>query len=147
MKSRLKYLIITLLLFVFSCIEENKLEGGFSACNSENGYVEMYFKKDSMRIASDNNWVSLSKWRKIEFKNDTLYFETFGEWRDSSKVKVNFLGRKGVQFIYDYSKVLDTQNFSRIKSNIKFNDPILFWNRFKKQKDSCLDNFTEDNSI
>ncbi|MBT8245751.1 MAG: hypothetical protein HKP48_00935 [Winogradskyella sp.] len=58
MKNKLNYSIIALLsLFVLNCENENKLEGGFSSYNPEYGYVEMYFKKDSMRLASDNNWV------------------------------------------------------------------------------------------
>ena len=147
MKNKAKNLIIVLILFIFSCESENRLEGSFNACNPEFGYLEMYFKKDSMRIATNDNKISLSKWRKIKFKNDTLYFETFGEWRDSSKAKVNFLENKRIQFIYDYIRVTDTQYFNRMNNKINFDDPILFWNRFKIRKDNCLENFTAYNGI
>ena len=77
MKFKFWYLIFILVLFI-SCQSDQNLIGHYKMCVSGD-YGEVYFKKDSMRFASDNEWVKLSDWRKIRVENDTLYFETFGE--------------------------------------------------------------------
>ena len=82
--------IILIFNLILGCQSDKTLDGNYSSC-IDGEYVEIYFKKDSMRVASENVWVELSEWRKIEIKNDTLYFETFGEWRDKSRAKIKYV--------------------------------------------------------
>jgi hypothetical protein len=87
------YNLHNILALFLGCSDNRDIEGNYSFC--KNGvYLETYFKKDSIRIASDNRWVRLSKWREIKIKDDTLHFVTFGEWSDSSKAGIKYVGNK-----------------------------------------------------
>lgn len=122
------------------CQNTQDLDGYYSHC--DNGYYsEVYFKKDSMRVAADNDWVKLSEWRKIKIVNDTLFFETFGEWRDSTKAKIKYMGRDKIQLSFPET-IKDTaykliQNLERIECDFNFNSSKEFWAQFKKRENSA----------
>ena len=93
-----------------------------------------------MRMASENDWVGLSEWRKIEILNDTLYFETFGEWRDSTKARIKHLGRNKIALQFP-NEILDKKSFTiytmeRIKSDFEIEDSEVFWTQFKNRKNA-----------
>lgn len=95
--------------------------------------MEVYFKKDSMRVAADNEWVRLSEWRKIVIENDTLHFETFGEYRESWQAVIEYVGTDKIKL-----KVLESKNkvnLNRIDEILNFEEPTSFWNDFHKRKD------------
>ena len=135
MKLKL-YSIISLLVLTFSCQNSQNLNGNYSICQ-DGEYAEVYFKKDSMRVAKDDYWVKLSDWRKIEIKNDTLHFETFGEWKYNAKAKIKYIGMNSVELW-----VLDTDfrlSLEPIKENLNFDNTKIFWNGFnnRQNKKDC----------
>jgi len=69
---------ILVLILVFGCKKDQKLNGYYFLCTNGE-YVEVYFKKDSMRVASNSEWIKLTEWVKTETNNDTLYYKLFGE--------------------------------------------------------------------
>ena len=93
MKLKTQNIIYILIVgFFFGRKTDQNLIGNYSIC--KNGkYMEVYFKKDSMRRRQWDSWVKLAEWRRIEMENDTLHLETFGEYRDSLKWKQNILKR------------------------------------------------------
>lgn len=115
-----KYMLVGCLTLVFACKNNNVPNGNYYYCQDD-VYSEFYFKKDSMRVASDDEWIRLSEWRSIEVKNDTLYFETFGEWRLSVKAKLNinifneieleFIPNNTFLYLYPIKKTIDFENF------------------------------------
>jgi len=138
--QNIKYLLILILTISFGCQEKQKLDGYYSNCN--NGYYsEIYFKKDSMRVASENDRIKLSEWRKINIKNDTLFFEMFGEWKIPSKAKIKYIGREKIELIFltntQNSDLKRVQIFERIDDNFEFNPSKEFWTKFKKRKNSA----------
>lgn len=86
---KINFLNLILLFVLISCKSDNKLDGYYSIClNGE--YIEVYFKSNLMRVASDNEKKQLSEWKKIKIKNDTLYFKSFDEWEHDWKVKITY---------------------------------------------------------
>ena len=126
MKLKLWNIILILALF-FGCENNRNLNGNYSWCyNGE--YSEVYFKKDSMRVASKNQWVKLSEWRKIEIRNDTLYFKTFGEFKDNATAEIKYVGMNKTEL-----RILETDvrlNLESINKNLNFENPKEFWNGF-----------------
>ena len=126
MKLKLWNIILILALF-FGCQNDRNLNGNYSICHNGE-YLEIYFKQDSMRVASENVWVKLSEWRKIEITNDTLHFETFGEWREKSKAEVNYIGMNNFEL-----RILETderRNLEPIYENKNFENHKELWNGF-----------------
>ncbi len=122
--------IILIFNLLLGCHTGNTLDGNYSTC-IEGEYIEIYFNKDSMRVASENVWVGLSEWRKIEIINDTLYFETFGEWKDQSSAKIRYLGMNNAELSF-----LETDGILNLKQmNVKltFKDSLKFWKGFKNR--------------
>ncbi len=114
------------------CVNNRNIEGYYSNCR-DGEYMEVYFKKDSMRVAADNEWVRLSEWRKIVIENDTLHFETFGEYRESWQAVIEYVGTDKIKL-----KVLESKNkvnLNRIDEILNFEEPTSFWNDFHKRKD------------
>lgn len=132
MKLKLWNTILILALF-FGCQNDRNLNGNYSMCHNGE-YLEIYFKEDSMRVASENEWVKLSEWRKIEIKNDTIHFETFGEWREKSTAEINYIGVNKIELRILESS--ETRNLELIKDNLKFENPKEFWNGFYKRQNS-----------
>lgn len=131
-KNILKGLIFIIIL-LFSCNKEKTIQGNYFGCNNGE-YIEIYFNKDSMRIASNNKWIRLSKWRKIDIKNDTLYFDTFGEWRIPSIAKIKFIEMNKIQL--KFSNKDKTIVLTPINQNLKFRSSEEFWNGFYDRKKS-----------
>jgi hypothetical protein len=131
---KLKFWNIILILALFSsCKIDRTIDGNYSSCyNGE--YSEVYFKQDSMRVASEDEWVKLSEWRKIEIKNDTLYFDSFGEWRDDWKAKIEFNGINKIELhvIQNNAK----HDLEPIKKDLNFENLDEFWNGFNKRMKS-----------
>lgn len=133
MRKPLIYLFL-LILFI-GCQNSHNIEGNYSLCN-KGSYMEVYFKKDSMRVASENDWVKLSNWRKIKFKNDTLHFETFGEWRDSSKAILKYVETNKVK--YKNLRTGDVLFLYPFNDKLNFNNPEKFWKGFyKRNNNNC----------
>lgn len=134
----LRYIIISSIFF--GCQNNHKLDGYYSNCNNGE-YAEVYFKNDSMRIASENDWIKLSEWRKFDVVNDTLFFEAFGEWRNPTKAKIKFIGRNKIELSYpkdiDDAEFKLIQSFERIDEDFDFNQPKKFWTKFKERKNSA----------
>lgn len=109
------------------------MNGNYSMCHNGE-YLEIYFKKDSMRVASENKWVKLSEWRKIEIKNDTLLFETFGEWKKKSKAEINYIGTNKIEM-----RNLETnerRSLVTFNENLNFENQKEFWNGFNCRQNS-----------
>lgn len=84
-----------------------------------------------MRIASENELVKLSDWKKIEIKNDTLHFETFGEWKDDLKAKIKYVGMNKTELrILESDVILE---LGRINGKLRFKDSTEFWSEFKNR--------------
>ena len=85
-------------------------------------------------MASNSEWISLSEWRQIEIKNDTLYFETFGEWRDSATAEIKYIGGNKIKL-----KLLEANRdviLERINESPNFEKPKKHWNGFIKRLNS-----------
>jgi len=126
--------IILFFSLVYGCKNDRNLNGNYSTC--DNGiYLEVYFKNDSMRVASESEWVRLSKWKKVEINNDTLFFETFGEWRQNWIAKINYIGKnRTVLHNLTTDRIVDLK---RINEDLNFDNPKEFWNGFNNRKNSC----------
>lgn len=123
--------IILILTLTFRCKNDRNLNGNYSICNNGE-YIEVYFKQDSMRVASESEWVKLSEWRKIEIKNDTLHFETFGEWREEWQAEIKYIGKNKTEL---HNLVTDIKlDLKRINGSLNFENPINFWNGFSKRQ-------------
>ena len=131
---KLKFWIIILILgLAYSCQIENNLSGYYSVCHNGE-YMEVYFKQDSMRVASENEWIKLSEWRKIEIKNDTLYFESFGEWRENWKSKIKYINRNKTQL---HNLVTDSLiDLVPFETKLNFENPTEFWKDFNNRYNS-----------
>jgi hypothetical protein len=129
MKLNLWKIILILALF-FGCQSDRNLNGNYYSC-SMGEYTEVYFKQDSMRVASKNKWVQLSEWRKIKIKNDTLYFESFGEWRDNWKAKIRYIGMN--KFELHVFENNDRVDLNPINENLNFENLDEFWNGFNNR--------------
>ena len=131
---KLKFWNAILILVLFSsCQDRPNLDGNYSMC-SNGEYTEVYFKQDSMRVASENEWVKLSKWKKIEIKNDTLHFETYGEWRKKRKAEIIFIGKNKIELrILEFNEIL---NLERINGNLSLDNSVEFWNGFNNRWNS-----------
>lgn len=131
---KLKFWNITLIIILlFSCKNEHKLDGNYSICNNGE-YTEVYFKNDSMRVASENEWVKLSEWRKIEIINDTLYFKSFGDWKDNWKAEIKFIDKNKTEL---HNLTTDVRlNLERINENLNFKNEKEFWGKFRARQDS-----------
>ena len=127
------YIFILTITSLFSCQNEQKIDGFYSIC-SDGEYAEIYFKKDSMRIASQNEWILLSEWRKIEITDDTLYFESFGEWRDDWKAQIRFISKNKTE-LHNLTNNVKI-NLERFDENLIFENPNEFWEKFKKRQRS-----------
>ena len=79
--------IILILIFIFGCQNDQNLNGNYFV--SSNGeYTEVYFKRNSMRVASEINGRKLSEWNNIEIIKDTLYIESVDEWKHKWKARI-----------------------------------------------------------
>ncbi|MBU2997101.1 hypothetical protein KO500_11690 [Cellulophaga baltica] len=87
-----------------------------------------------MSMAADNEWISLTEWRKIELKNDTLYFDTFGEWRESSRAQIKYVGKDKIQLrILETNKTIELEP---IYENLNFEKPKKLWDSFIRRLNS-----------
>lgn len=130
MRYKFWCLILISVLFL-GCQNNRMLEGNYSMC--DNGiYLEVYFKQDSMRIASENKRVKLSEWKKIKVENDTLYFETFGEWRLNSKAVIELITENEIK-LYSPSTEMK-MHLNRIKEPLNFKNQNDFWKNFNDRK-------------
>jgi hypothetical protein len=134
MKFKIWAIIYILVLsLLFGCQNSQSIEGNYSICH--NGYYrEVYFKNDSMRVASDNEWTKLSKWKKIKIKNDTIHFETFGEWRDFSKVVIKYVGKNKIKL--RNLKSGENLDLEQIDENLNFEKQHEFWKGFYNRQSS-----------
>ncbi len=139
-----KTIYLLLSLFVFSCDNDKSIEGNYSVYKY-GGYLEIYFKNDSMRVAKNDEWIKLSDWQKIEIKEDTLYFTTYGEWRSPTKAKIS-KGENNVielQFLDNYKNLI----LYPISQNIDFKNQKKFWKEFNKRSKirNCKIHFEKEN--
>ncbi|MDC8002969.1 hypothetical protein POV27_02840 [Aureisphaera galaxeae] len=127
-------------LLIFSCLlncqTEQKLEGNYYIC--EDGYYsEVYFKRDSLRVASESEWVKLSEWRTLIMESDTIIFESFGEWRDTVSMKISENTQAKITVRNLYTGEIHVLN--RIPERFSFEDTTKFWKEYalRKQAYGC----------
>ena len=116
---------------LLACDNDRTIEGNYWICR-EGIYGEVYFKKDVMRAASEDEWAQLSEWRTIKVENDTLHYETFGEWRDSLKARLTYLPSNRIELsVIDdgYSVILEP-----IHEHLNWADSTAFWSGFNHRK-------------
>ncbi|WP_298903467.1 hypothetical protein [uncultured Psychroserpens sp.] len=122
--------IILILALSFGCQSDQNLNGNYFSC-SMGEYTEVYFKQDSMRVTLKNEWVQLSEWRKIEIKNDTLYFESFGEWSENRKARIRYIGINKIELhVFENN---DRVDLKPINENLNFENLDEFWNGFNNR--------------
>jgi len=132
MNNTLWKIVLILPIFI-SCQNKPNLEGNYYSCNDDKGdYFEVYFKKNLIRMASNNEWIKLSKWRKTEFINDTLIFDTFGEIRLPVKAIIKHLGTNGIKM--EILRYHETIFLKRFNENPNFDKKEEFWNGFHNRK-------------
>ncbi len=87
-----------------------------------------------MRVASENEMVGLSEWRKIEIIDDTLYFESFGEWKEDLKARVDHISKNnlGLRILENENEF--TINLMRVTEKIDFENQKEFWKEFKNRR-------------
>ena len=128
--KELKITLIILTLAIFSCESDLKISGNYNTC--ERGlYGELFFNKDSMRMATSMEFVS--DWRQYEIKNDSFYHYSFGE-TEFRVAKINFLENNRFELIYPKDSVRHV--FS--KMDIDINHDLTyekFFNEFYKRKE------------
>ncbi len=83
-----------------------------------------------MRVASDTDWEYLSEWRKIDLEKDTLYFDTFGEWRDSAKAVIKYLSWNKIEMRTRNQTLL----LKPIPEEINLKDTTDFWLGFESRQ-------------
>ena len=116
---------------LFSCSKNKEIDGNYFFCRN-GGYVEVYFKKDSMRIASENPRIKLSEWRKINIINDTLYFETFGEMSYTSKAGIKYIGKDKIEL--HFMKIENHLDLWLMQDDFNSEDSNEFWDGFHRRK-------------
>ncbi|WP_418501744.1 hypothetical protein [Flagellimonas sp.] len=126
------YTILIFTLFA-GCHNQRNLDGNYSMCHNGE-YIEVYFKGDSIRAASENEWVKLSDWKKITISKDTIFFETFGEWRDSIKARLKYVGKSKIQMQNLNSG--ETLTMRRIENEVTFENANEFWKSFINRRHS-----------
>lgn len=126
------YSILMLALFA-GCQDQGSLDGNYSMCHNGE-YIEVYFKADSIRAASENEWAKLSDWKKITISKDTIFFETFGEWRDSIKARVKYVGKSKIQM--QNLNNGETLTMRRIENGVTFENVNEFWKGFINRRHS-----------
>tara|TARA_R110000850_G_C9994021_1_gene467330 strand:- start:9502 stop:9918 length:417 start_codon:yes stop_codon:yes gene_type:complete len=126
-----KSLCILSIIILVSCQADQKLKGNYAICYNEE-YTEVFFKEDSMRAASGTHTHYLSEWRKIKRVKDTLYFQTFGEWRDSVKAIVTNVGANKINL-----RMLNNDDYLHLEpidEDIYLEDFKVFWDGFYERK-------------
>jgi hypothetical protein len=86
-----------------------------------------------MRVASENEAVELTEWRKVEIINDTLYFESFGEWKMDLKARVNYMENNDVKLLIAENGKEFAIDLTRIDKKLDFENKKEFWKEFKKR--------------
>lgn len=125
--------IILLSTLILGCQSKVILDGNYSVClNGE--YVEVYFKKNLMRVATENESRTLHEWQKIEIKQDTLYFESFDEWKHNWKAKIIRNGKSKTE-LHNLNTDMKFQ-LEPINAILKFENQKEFWNKFNIRKEA-----------
>lgn len=128
--------IISMLILVTGCKDLRSLDGNYSMCHLGE-YTEVYFKGDSIRVASENEWAKLSDWKKIMISRDTIFFQTFGEWRDSIMAKLKYVDKNKIQMQnLSNGEILTMQ---RIEDRVTFENINEFWKGFinRRHSETC----------
>ncbi|WP_165453888.1 hypothetical protein [Hyunsoonleella flava] len=120
-----------ILVLFYSCKNDRNLDGNYSICNYGE-YAEVYFKGDFMRVASESEWVKLSEWKQVKINNDTLYFESFGEWRDNWKAEIKYIGKNKIE-LYNLATDISV-SLEPINVDLNFENSKEFWKGFKTRK-------------
>ena len=85
-----------------------------------------------MRVASEIDERKLSEWKKIEIKEDTLYFESFDTWKHNWKAKILNLEENKAELHNLNTDV--KMSLERINGNIDFENQRVFWNEFQNRR-------------
>ena len=132
----MKRLILNILFltFLFSgCRKYSRLDGYYFYC-VEGYYGEVYFKQDSWRIASEDEWTGLSNWKKMTVKNDTLFFESFGEWRTNIEAKITYIDNDNKHLQLTFGD--NTYELEHLQGKLNLKDSMAFWEGFEKRRDA-----------
>ncbi|APY06797.1 hypothetical protein BWZ20_00115 [Winogradskyella sp. J14-2] len=132
-----KTILIILTFAIFGCESDLKLSGNYNTCD-RGLYGELFFKNDSMRIATSMEFVS--EWRKYEIKNDSFYHFSFGE-PEFRVAKINFMENNAFELIYPKDSIKHI--FKKINTEIDFDvNYEQFFNEFYKRRKE-IDCFNE----
>ncbi|WP_459212082.1 hypothetical protein [Aquimarina rhabdastrellae] len=130
MKQIILNILLIVILFV-GCQKNKSLEGNYSTCH-KGKYIEIYLKKDAIRIASNDEWIRLSEWRKMEIKNNRIFFDTFGEWKKPTEAEVIYINSNEIEL-----KFINNEGNLKLKlidENIIIEESKEFWNKFDKRR-------------
>ena len=101
------FIIFLILVSLISCKSNiNQLEGNWYTCNSNDGYLEFYTKKDSFRIVTTKG--IQTSWTYYKIESDTMYYILPGGFKsDSIKAFLNYnIGKSlSMEFINSYNKI------------------------------------------
>lgn len=125
----MNYIILMVFVLLFSCNTKPKLTGYYSTCD-RGLYGELFFKNDSMKMATSMDFIS--GWRKYEIKNDSFYHLSFGE-SESRIAKINFINDNTFELIYPK----DSSHHIFKKVNAKIDEDVTveqFFKAFYKRK-------------
>jgi len=128
--KELRIIPIILTLAIFGCESDLKISGNYNTCD-RGLYGELFFKNDSIRMATSMEFVS--DWRKYEIKNDSFYHYSFGE-PEFRVAKINFLENNRFELIYPKDSVRHI--FSKMDIDISYDLTYeQFFNEFYKRKE------------
>ena len=91
-----------------------------------------------MRVSSNFNTDYLSEWKKIEIKDDTLFFETFGEWKQLEKAKIEYQQKGMIKLTFLNHKF--SYDLTPIDKKVNFNSHEKFWDGFqeRQRESNCI---------
>lgn len=118
-----------------SCQKNQNLKGNYSYCYNGQ-YTEIYFKKDSVKVANENEWIRLTEWHEMKLEGDTIQFLSFGEWKDSVEfIFKNIDGNLELNRLDDGVKLY----LKSIEETIDFENEEDFWTLFSSRqiKNNC----------
>ncbi len=106
-KVKNSFILFLFLVSLISCKSNtNQLEGNWYSCNSNDGYLELYTKKDSFRVVTTSG--IQTSWTYYKIESDTMHYILPGGFKtDSIKAILDYnIGKSlSVEFINRNEKI------------------------------------------
>jgi len=112
----------------------SEVSGNWYTCNSNDGYLEFFTKKDSFRIVTTSG--IQTSWTHYRIESDTMFFIRPGGFNDSTKAVINY--NAGKSLTMDFIDDFDTIEFEPLifmEDNIE-NDYFSFIEINKRSKNA-----------